>query len=444
MRVGLPAALATGMLLASALCFASCAPTGPMRARVSRLATEDRIRSLIVYVIHGDGDYIYHDDQGGRRLADEDALAQARQVARNAPNAEVFIFHQKPRWHLWSHPSRDGVMSHYRGGVLLRERNYSRHGKGSDFAAEAALFGRHALLRHLPPKTCAVASDSASNDFASPGPELRGPNRFFVYFGHEIPILGGHGYSRSQPQEEFTLEQFSRGLRRFVGPSCPSKRPLTLLALSSCHGGTPATTSTLFPFADFLLASPAPLHLSFLDTRALIPLIREASEATRPSGPDSAGLETGRIRARAEQMARESFASLRERTQTEISLSLYDSEKASAYLEAHGGSRDRGGELGDGVRMEPMVFEDCGEDPDFGAGGEEAGVQVFYQAPRFGFLKVKRGHSGWACPASFSRAASAHPTEAAGSLTAPPSGGGTLFLLPASSEEEEGRLPGRP
>lgn len=448
-RVGLTAALVPGLLLASALSFTACAPTGFSPAGVSRSPAGDSIRSLLVYVIHGDGDYIYHDSKGRRRLADEDALAQAREVARNAPQAEVFIFHQKPRWHLWSHPSRDGVMSHYRGGVLLRERNYSRRGKGSDFAAEAALFDRHALPRHLPPKTCAAAGDTTSLDSAAagrspPGPGSRGPDRYFVYFGHEIPVLGGRGYSHSRPGEEFTLEDFSRGLRRFVGPPCPAKRPLALLALSSCRGGTPATTSTLFPFSDFVLASPTPLHLSFLDTRALIPLIRDAAVVARPAGPDMAARQSDRIRARAEQMARESFASLQGRTQTEISISLYDSEKASAYLEAHVGPRDRDGEIGDGVRMSPMGYKDCGEDPDFGEGGEAAGVRVFYQAPRFGFLKSKRAHSGWECPTSFGRAASAHPHEAAGSLTAPPSGGGTLFMLPADSEEEEAGSPGWP
>lgn len=380
--------------------FTACAPTRTGKA--SARPGEDGIAFLLIYMIHGDGDYIYHDALGRRRLADESALAQAREVAGKALEAEVFIFHQKPRWHIWSHPSRDGTLFQYRGGVLVLEQDYSRRGKGSDFAAEAALFNRHALPRHLPPKSCLARDGSAT------GEAPRVPEKFFVYFGHEIPVLGGRGYSRSRPGEEFSIPDFARGLERMVGPPCAPNRPFAMLALSSCNGGTPATTTLLFPFTDFLLASPMPLHLSFLDTRALIPLMRGES-----AGPG--------IRARAEQMASESFSLLRERTQTAVSIALYDSEKASAYLEAHAGPWKAGGEPGDGLRMAPMGFEDCAEDMAFGPGGEEAGVRVYYRAPRFGFLKMKRSHSGWSCLSRDSRAATTHSAEAAGSITAPPS-----------------------
>ena len=428
-RGGLPAVLAALFLLS----FTACAPTrsGNSPGGVSARPGDERISFLLVYMIHGDGDYIYHDAQGLRRLADEDALAQAREVAMNAPEAEVFIFHQKPRWHIWSHPSRDGTMFQYRRGTLVREQDYSRRGKGSDFAAEAGLFRKNALPRHLPPKSCLAKDGSAKGD------TNRGPDRFFVYFGHEIPALGGRGYSHSRPKEEFSLPDFARGVERFAGPPCAPNHPLSVLALSSCYGGTPATTATLFPFADFLLASPTPLHLSFLDTRALIPLMREESAGPGP-GPaevEPDGWRAGLVRARVEQMAQESFTRLQGRTQTAISIALYESERASDYLMAHSGPWDADGELGDEVRMAPMGYQDCGEDAGFGPGGEEAGVQVYYQAAKFGALRSKSAHSGWSCPSSSSRAASAHPAEAAGSLTAPPSVEGRLGELPVDSED---------
>merc|ERR1711965_502537 len=49
----------------------------------------------LIYVIHGDGDYLYHDD-GKAIKADEHAVKKAYSVALKAHHGEVFIFHQKP------------------------------------------------------------------------------------------------------------------------------------------------------------------------------------------------------------------------------------------------------------------------------------------------------------------------------------------------------------
>jgi hypothetical protein len=341
------AALGAAGCLYALSALAACAPSRPgtLPADVAVERGRTDISSVLVYVIHGDADYIYHDDSGRRRLADEDALAQAQDVARNAREAEVFIFHQKPRWRRWTHPAPDAVMFHYRRGVLLKHRSYSR--PTPDFAGEAALFLKHASAAALPPRACAAEGSGAAP----------GPRSFFMYFCHEIPALGALGYSHSHPREEFSLDDFTRGLRRFAGPPCDRAKPLSLLVLSSCRGGTPATTMALFPYADLLLASPTPLHLSFLDTRALIPLLRNPALAS-----DSAD---ARIRAGAEAMARESFRRLQDRTQTGISLALYESRKASSYLSGHAGVWERDGQPVSGIRMAPMGFRDCAEDPLF-------------------------------------------------------------------------------
>src|SRR5690349_23819627 len=54
-------------------------------------------RYSLVFIIHGDGDYLYHNARGEARRADEDILARAQAVARRLPNAEVTIFHQIAR-----------------------------------------------------------------------------------------------------------------------------------------------------------------------------------------------------------------------------------------------------------------------------------------------------------------------------------------------------------
>lgn len=79
-----------------------------------------RVSYSIVCVIHGDGDYLYHDTTGNEYRADEEALAGALRVAEENPNAEVFIFHQQPRRRfLFLFPLPDGEFHYYRNGRLL-------------------------------------------------------------------------------------------------------------------------------------------------------------------------------------------------------------------------------------------------------------------------------------------------------------------------------------
>ncbi|MEO8166663.1 MAG: hypothetical protein ABI623_00360, partial [bacterium] len=55
------------------------------------------IRYSFVFIIHGDGDYLYHDRDGNAYQADERSLAEAIDVAVQNPNAEVFLFHEKSK-----------------------------------------------------------------------------------------------------------------------------------------------------------------------------------------------------------------------------------------------------------------------------------------------------------------------------------------------------------
>ena len=51
----------------------------------------------LVFVIHGDGSYLFHDDAGKPQEADQVALERARATAKANPEAEVFVFHQHDR-----------------------------------------------------------------------------------------------------------------------------------------------------------------------------------------------------------------------------------------------------------------------------------------------------------------------------------------------------------
>ena len=79
----------------------------------------------IIFIIHGDNNYLYHDTAGNEYTADEKVLASAKRVAEKNPFAEVFIFHQKPRSHfLFFFPLRDGEFYYYRNGQLVENESY--------------------------------------------------------------------------------------------------------------------------------------------------------------------------------------------------------------------------------------------------------------------------------------------------------------------------------
>lgn len=315
----------------AALALLACAPASPVKS-VGEPAESAPLEKMpadavIVYLIHGAGSYSWHDASGRRRLADAEALAQALEVARQSTRAEVFVFHQRGRRWRWF--GADGEMRHFRNGSLVRQSDYFRS-EAPGFAAEAALFARHAQ----PPAT--------------------GRPAYLVYFGHELPALAAVA-----------------GASRFAKHRPRDSKPFSLIVLSACHGGTPATTSALAPFTDYLIASPGELHLSFLDTRAL----------GRSDGLDALAL--GRL------IAEDSFSRLSATTLTGVAVSLYHTETATAYLDTRRGAWDF---VGKGYR-------DCAEDFTFGPGGWYAsGAMVFWQPPRFGPMKAKAVHSGWECP----------------------------------------------
>ena len=154
-------------------------------------------RYSLVFIIHGDGDYLYHNSLGEARRADEDVLARARDIAQRLPNAEVTIFHEIPRRHvLFILPRHDGRAYYYRHGRLLSKTSYWRDQRDSHFAPEAVLQAQFTAARPRPPV------------------------QMTFYFGHELPEFNGAGYDASYPERRVTIRDFAEGLRDHSGWAC--------------------------------------------------------------------------------------------------------------------------------------------------------------------------------------------------------------------------------
>jgi hypothetical protein len=248
-------------------------------------------RYSIVCVIHGDGDYLYHDTSGNEYHADEEALAEMKMVALQNPNAEVFVFHQRPRRQfLFFFPLRDGEFYYYRNGRLIANELYWRDEGQAHFDTEASLYRRYRAINQL--KTI----------------------NLFLYCGHEIPEVGGAGYDASYPDRTFTINDVAIGLKGFT---CDSSR-FDLVIISTCFGGTPYTISALGSFARYIIASPDNLHLTYFDFHSLERL--------------DLNLQDGNVHDFAKRYARQSFERLTSDIQTAVSIAVYDVDRVQEFL----------------------------------------------------------------------------------------------------------------
>jgi hypothetical protein len=313
----------------------------------------------IVFVIHGDGEYLYHDTSGNAYNADEVALAEAQRVAVSNPDAEVFIFHQKAAGRvLFVFPVRDGECYYYRNGRLIAEESYWRDQEDSRLGPETELYRR-------------FHADSDG-----------GGVRMFLYYGHEIPEEGGAGYDASYPERLFNVHSFGAGLEGFADGS----GKLDLLVLSTCYGGTPYTIANLGPFARYILASPGNLHLSYLDPGTLSRL--------------EPGLRDEDIPVLARRFSYQAFRLLVGEVQTAVTVAVFDVERVQAFLQSvrniyapaltalHANTQAA---MAAGGRC------DCAEIPAFSIPTIREGVEVLYRPPLFGRTSQKQSHSGWEC-----------------------------------------------
>ncbi len=313
----------------------------------------------IVCVIHGDGDYFYHDTAGQESKADDDALAGAEMIALQNPRAEVFIFHQLPRRHfLFFFPLHDGEFYYYRNGRLVANESYRRDQEQSNFGSEAVLYRRFRT-----DKQRKMAS-------------------LFFYCGHEIPEFNGAGYDASYPDRSFTVQDFASGLKEFTRDS----ERFDIMILSTCFGGTPYTVGTLGSFARFFIASPDNLHLSYFDLRSLKRL--------------DLSMQDGDISAFAKRFAHHAFDRLTCDLQTAVSVAVYDMDSVQEFLQSvHGVYSDTLNALKGEIQTSTAVIEhcDCADLPAYVLPTMNEGVDIFYRPARFGRLKNKQSHSGWEC-----------------------------------------------
>lgn len=350
------------ILLVSISCalMSSCSANSTVQQEAQQSEEDVLVQKYsIIFVIHGDGDYLYHDTNGNEYEANEEALASAKRVAQQNPSAEVFIFHQRPRQHfLLFFPLRDGEFYYYRNGQLIANESYWRDQEQSHLNPEVELYSR-------------FRSDNQRNMVS-----------MFLYYGHEIPEFGGTGYDASYSDRTFTVHDLASGLKNFTRNSTR----FDLMVLSTCFSGTPYTIGALGSFARYIIASPDNLHLSYFDIHLLERL--------------DLSLRDEDIPAFAKRFAQEAFDRLTRDIQTAVSVAVYDIDLVQEYLHSVKSVYDQTvttlqEELHDLMRKTEHC--DCVDLPAFALPTINDGVDIFYRPARFGRLKHKLNHSGWEC-----------------------------------------------
>lgn len=330
----------------------SCSPD-IVRYETDPGSAADDTKVSLVFVIHGDGNYRYHDSAGNEFKADEVAAAAAQRVAEQNPNAEVFIFHQQPRrLVLFLFPLRSGEFTYYRNGRLLAQGAYERDEEQKHFDPELDLYRQFRM--EAPPADINMV----------------------LYYGHEIPETDGQVYDASIPDRPFTIRDFAEGLRGF---SLPFGK-FDLMVLSTCFGGTPYSIGELGPLSRTIIASPDNLHLSYL---AMNPLERLDLQ-----------LQDNNVPAFAHRVARAAFDRLTKDVQTAVSVGVYDTDRVRAFTDS---VRNAYTQTLTTTSRGSLERCDCAELPFYQRSTQAQGVDVFYRPARFGRSAQKENHSGWQC-----------------------------------------------
>ena len=107
------------------------------------LSVKQKVNYSVIYLINGDGDYLYHDTNGRPHLADEDKLDEALAVAKHCKKGEVFIFHQKESSGFLFFHTDNGEFYYYRNGNLVNNETYNRTNSPELFQAELKLYNKY-------------------------------------------------------------------------------------------------------------------------------------------------------------------------------------------------------------------------------------------------------------------------------------------------------------
>ncbi|MCX6120569.1 MAG: hypothetical protein NTX44_02990 [Ignavibacteriales bacterium] len=314
------------------------------------------LKYSLVFFIHGDGDYLYHDAFGKPRNADEVTVLKARSIAEGNLHTEVFIFHEKRKRHTFVFfPQRDGEFFYYRNGRLDVHERYWRDERNSSFGYETEMYRRF---------------------HTAEGKDVK---KIVFFFGHEIPEFDGEDYNASYADRPFTVDTLAECLREFQG----AHRPFDLVVLSTCYNGTPYTISAIAPYARYIVASPDNLHLSYFT----IPSFGQSDSA--------ASNET--IEAWTKKFARDAFDTLAATVYTAVSVATYDASIVQTYVRTVDTIYNRSLSK---VKEYPAASRehcDCSSIPEFIQPDMNRGVEVYYKPSRFGRSKHVPNHSGWEC-----------------------------------------------
>jgi hypothetical protein len=246
---------------------------------------EGNIKNRVIYLIHGDGDYLFHEN-GKSYYSDEEVLSQALDNARSGVNSEYFIFHLKPkRTFLIFFPGEESDFYHYRNGQLVKSTKYFRYDLFEGHSAEWNLINENAWKDHV-------------------------ENNIILYYGHEIPLEEEYGYNASFPEVPVGLTSLMGRITEIL--DALNEKKYDLFVLSTCNNGSPGFIFPLAGIADFIIASPGDLHLSQLNSKYLQQLEDRASTL---------------INAFALQFASSAFEILRTKTLTEVAISVYNSKE---------------------------------------------------------------------------------------------------------------------
>jgi hypothetical protein len=328
-------------------------------SEVFREVPRDKIVNVdysVIYYIHADADYLYHDAAGEPVRGNQQVLDAALKVAEEAESGEIFIFYQRPeKKFLGLFPRKSSRFYHYTNGKKTSHVKY-RHADSEEyfFATEAGLYEQY---RNHPKK--------------------ENQRNFFLYFGHEIPDEDGKKYHRTLPDIAVNTETFSSGIQKFVATD---DQRYDLVVLSTCNNGTPGMAAHLMPFSDALLASPQNLHLSHINTKSLGLL------------ESNSGISSIQL---ADSMADQTYRRLETEIQTAITLSVYDLDVVKEYqneLHAFATAYDT---LGRKQRFSDNV--DCSQASFFNEDTFEKGVKTWYRPAKFGRKSSITTHSGWGC-----------------------------------------------
>lgn len=343
------------LVIVAGLIFTGCSHTAELSGNYM---PDDRqvVNYSVIYYIHADSDYLYHDSEGNPVRENSGVLETAITVGEEALSGEVFIYHQQPeRKILGLFPQRSSRFFHYRNGKLISHIKYRHPDKKEAFlATEADLLKR----------------------FRSQKPDENHQN-YFLYFGHEIPSENGKGYHRTLSAIDVNIVSFAKGIQNLL---LSDTDRFSLVVLSTCNNGIPAMAKHLMTFTDAMLASPQNLHLSHVDSESLFLLEKEA---------EISPYQLGRI------TAKKTYERLIETVHTTITLSLYDLKELQSYIHSLASitaatkTTDRTARFQDNV--------DCAEiyptDPEF----YRQGVETWYRPARFGRKSGQPTHSGWGC-----------------------------------------------